>query len=195
VLIITGGLQNAHPKIRATQAFARPGIVRTWHTVVMAEWTEVKVVDDLVLRLVATKIGLRAVQFQPFSSAPGERNDANQWMDQAVREFRAYFAGKLRVFQVPLDMEGTEFQLSVWNALTRIPFGETRSYAQIAQTVGRPNAVRAVGAANGANPVAIIVPCHRVIGSNGTLTGYGGGLPLKKRLLELEGAWTMGLKM
>jgi methylated-DNA-[protein]-cysteine S-methyltransferase len=195
VLIITGGLRDAQAKIREPQAFARSNTVRKWHTVVMVEWTEVRVVDDLILRLVATKIGLRAVQFQPFSTDPGERNDANQWMDQAVQELRAYFAGKLRVFQVPLDMEGTEFQLSVWNALTRIPYGETRSYAQIAQTVARPNAVRAVGAANGANPVAIIVPCHRVIGSNGTLTGYGGGLPLKKRLLELEGAWTMGLRM
>jgi methylated-DNA-[protein]-cysteine S-methyltransferase len=92
-------------------------------------------------------------------------------------------------------MEGTEFQLSVWNYLTRIPYGETRSYAQVAEAIGRPKAVRAVGAANGSNPVAIIVPCHRVIGSSGKLTGYGGGLPLKKRLLELEGAWTMGLRM
>jgi len=94
-----------------------------------------------------------------------------------------------------LDMEGTEFQLSVWNYLTKIPYGETRSYGQVAEAIGRSKAVRAVGAANGSNPVAIIVPCHRVIGSSGKLTGYGGGLPLKKRLLELEGAWTMGLRM
>jgi methylated-DNA-[protein]-cysteine S-methyltransferase len=161
----------------------------------MTEWTEVKFVDDLILRLVATKFGLQAVQFHPFKSAPGERNDSNKWMEQATEELQAYFAGKLRTFRVPLDMKGTDFQLSVWNQLTRIPFGETRSYAQIAEAVGRPKAVRAVGAANGANPVAIIVPCHRVIGSGGTLTGYGGGLPLKKRLLELEGAWTMGLRM
>jgi len=104
-------------------------------------------------------------------------------------------SGNLRVFSVPLDMQGTEFQRSVWNHLMRIPYGETRSYAQVAEAVGRPKAVRAVGAANGSNPVAIIVPCHRVIGASGKLTGYGGGLPLKKRLLELEGAWTMGLRL
>ena len=116
-------------------------------------------------------------------------------MNQATEELRAYFAGRIRVFSVPLDMEGTDFQLNVWDRLTKIPYGATRSYAQVAEAVGRPKAVRAVGAANGSNPVAIIVPCHRVIGSNGKLTGYGGGLPLKKRLLELEGAWTMGLRM
>jgi O-6-methylguanine DNA methyltransferase len=161
----------------------------------MVEWTEAKVVDDLILRLVAGKSGLRAVQFPPFGIPEGERNDANLWMNQAADELRTYFAGVLRVFCVPLDMQGTDFQLSVWNQLGKIPYGETRSYAQIAEAVGRPKAVRAVGAANGSNPVAIIVPCHRVIGSGGKLTGYGGGLPLKKRLLELEGAWTMGLRM
>jgi methylated-DNA-[protein]-cysteine S-methyltransferase len=161
----------------------------------MVEWTDVKVVDDLKLRLVATKSGLRALQFDPFRAPEGERNDANKWMSQAAEELRAYFAGTLKIFHVALDMEGTEFQLSVWNHLTKIPFGETRSYAQVAEAIGRPKAVRAVGAANGSNPVAIIVPCHRVIGSTGKLTGYGGGLPLKKRLLELEGAWTMGLRM
>jgi methylated-DNA-[protein]-cysteine S-methyltransferase len=116
-------------------------------------------------------------------------------MNQAADELLAYFAGILRVFSVPLDMQGTDFQLSVWNQLLKIPYGETRSYAHVAEAVGRPKAVRAVGAANGSNPVAIVVPCHRVIGSSGKLTGYGGGLPLKKRLLELEGAWTMGLKL
>ncbi|HUB77817.1 MAG TPA: methylated-DNA--[protein]-cysteine S-methyltransferase [Bryobacteraceae bacterium] len=116
-------------------------------------------------------------------------------MNLAAEELRAYFAGQLRTFSVPLDMQGTEFQLSVWNHLVKIPYGETRSYAQVAEAVGRPAAVRAVGAANGSNPVAIIVPCHRVIGSSGKLTGYGGGLPMKKRLLELEGAWTMALRM
>jgi methylated-DNA-[protein]-cysteine S-methyltransferase len=83
----------------------------------------------------------------------------------------------------------------VWRELEKIPYGETRSYAQVAAAIGTPNAVRAVGAANGSNPVAIVVPCHRVIGSGGRLTGYGGGLPLKKRLLELEGAWSMALKL
>jgi methylated-DNA-[protein]-cysteine S-methyltransferase len=161
----------------------------------MVEWTEVIIVDDLRIRLVASKSGLRAVQFHRFREPQGERNDTNKWMNQATEELRAYFAGRIRVFSVPLDMEGTDFQLNVWDRLTKIPYGETWSYAQVAEAVGRPKAVRAVGAANGSNPVAIIVPCHRVIGSNGKLTGYGGGLPLKKRLLELEGAWTMGLRM
>jgi O-6-methylguanine DNA methyltransferase len=91
-------------------------------------------------------------------------------------------------------MCGTDFQLRVWRELLRIPFGQTRSYSQVASALGVPNAVRAVGAANGANPIAIVVPCHRVIGSNGRLTGYGGGLPLKQRLLELEGCATMILR-
>ena len=177
------------------RAFAWSAAVRTWHTVVMVEWTEVIILDDLKIRLVASKSGLRALQFHPFGEPEGERNDVNQWMNRAADELHAYFAGNLRVFSVPLDMQGTEFQLSVWNNLVKIPYGETRSYAQVAEAVGRPKAVRAVGAANGSNPVAIIVPCHRVIGSSGKLTGYGGGLPLKKRLLELEGAWTMGLRL
>jgi methylated-DNA-[protein]-cysteine S-methyltransferase len=195
VLIITGDLQDSHAKIRLAQGFASPAAVSTWHTVVMVEWTEVRVVDDLILRLVASKSGLQELQFSPFGPPKGERNDANEWMIRAAKELRGYFAGNVRNFNVPLDMQGTEFQLSVWNSLVKIPYGETRSYSQIAKSVGRPKAVRAVGAANGSNPVAIIVPCHRVIGSSGKLTGYGGGLPLKKRLLELEGAWSMDLSM
>ncbi len=107
-------------------------------------------------------------------------------LQQAADELRRYFAGERVRFSCPLDLYGTPFQLSVWQALQDIPYGETRSYGQIAQLVGRPNASRAVGAANGANPVAIIVPCHRVVGSNGALTGYGGGVPTKAWLLSLE---------
>jgi methylated-DNA-[protein]-cysteine S-methyltransferase len=161
----------------------------------MAEWTEVKIVDDLELRLVASKSGLRAVQFPPFERLDSQRNDACELLVEATDELRAYFAGKLREFCVPLDMQGTEFQVRVWKQLLRIPYGETRSYAQIAKAVARPRAVRAVGAANGSNPLAIVVPCHRVIGTSGKLTGYGGGLPLKKRLLELEGAHSLGLPL
>ncbi len=102
-------------------------------------------------------------------------------------ELVAYFAGELRVFTTPVDMRGTPFQVVVWRALADVPHGETRSYAQIAAAIGRPKAVRAVGAANGANPVPILTPCHRIIGSGGTLTGYAGGLALKERLLALEG--------
>ncbi len=98
-----------------------------------------------------------------------------------------YLEGKRIEFDLPLDLRGTPFQIAVWSALLEIPYGETRSYQQIANVIGRPRAVRAVGAANGANPVAIVVPCHRVIASDGTLHGYGGGLDLKARLLAMEG--------
>src|SRR5437588_4443521 len=108
-------------------------------------------------------------------------------LQQAVDELSRYFAGERVQFSCPVDLRGTSFQLSVWRELCRIRYGEARSYGEIACAIGRPNASRAVGAANGANPVAIIVPCHRVIGSNGTLTGYGGGLPTKSWLLSLEG--------
>ena len=107
---------------------------------------------------------------------------------EVKRQLAAYFARELRRFEVPLHLVGTEFQLAVWNALTLIPYGTTLSYGQLAHAIGKPAAVRAVGGANHANPVAIIVPCHRVIGSNGKLVGYGGGLEVKDRLLALERA-------
>lgn len=105
-----------------------------------------------------------------------------------VRELEEYFAGNRRAFQFPLDLRGTDFQLACWQALLAIPYGETRTYADIARAVGKPNAFRAVGMANHRNPVAIVVPCHRVIASDGTLCGYGGGLDIKQKLLQLEGA-------
>ena len=135
------------------------------------------------------------MQFLPSPPPEGEPNENNELLAEAANQLRAYFAGKLRTFHIPLDLQGTDFQKDVWRQLQEIPYGETRSYAQIAEAIRRPKAVRAVGAANGSNPVAIVVPCHRVIGSSGRLTGYGGGLPLKKRLLELEGAWSMGLTL
>lgn len=101
-------------------------------------------------------------------------------------QLKDYFAGKLKKFSLKLDFTGTDFQKKVWNALLTIPYGETRSYGQIAQQIGSPKAVRAVGAANGKNPISIIVPCHRVIGSNGTLTGFAGGLDKKACLLNIE---------
>ncbi len=103
-----------------------------------------------------------------------------------AEQFSAYFAGRLHVFELPLAARGTEFQQQVWQTLTRIPYGQTRSYADIADTIGNPKAVRAVGAANGRNPLAIIVPCHRVIGRDGSLTGYAGGLAIKQWLLAHE---------
>ncbi len=110
-------------------------------------------------------------------------------------EMNAYLAGNLRQFTLPVDLRGTPFQVAVWRGLQLIPYGETRSYAQIAAGIGRPHSVRAVGAANGANPVPIIVPCHRVIGSSGKLVGYGGGLDLKERLLALERAPRVAVPM
>lgn len=113
-----------------------------------------------------------------------------------IRELNEYFSGKRRVFSVPLDLRGTEFQLQCWRALLEIPYGETRTYADIAREIGHPHAFRAVGMANNRNPIAIIVPCHRVIASDGTLCGYGGGLDLKRKLLEMEGAtWRDGANL
>ena len=116
--------------------------------------------------------------------AEWEKNDTP--FREAVRQLKAYFAGKLQTFELSLHLEGTEFQQTVWRALQEIPYGETWSYGQLARHIGKPQAMRAVGAANGRNPIPIIIPCHRVIGADGTLTGFGGGLPIKKKLLELE---------
>jgi O-6-methylguanine DNA methyltransferase len=113
---------------------------------------------------------------------------------QCIAELDEYFAGRRREFNVPLDLRGTPFQLACWNALLRIPYGEVRTYAEQAMVVGNPRAFRAVGAANGANPIPIIVPCHRVLATGGRLGGYGGGLELKERLLRLEGAWPIGIR-
>jgi methylated-DNA-[protein]-cysteine S-methyltransferase len=107
---------------------------------------------------------------------------------EAKRQLMEYFAGERRMFELPLKPVGTAFQLKAWWALAEIPYGETRSYAEQAQRIGVPDAVRAVGAANGRNPLPIVLPCHRVIGADGGLTGFGGGLPVKAALLRLEGA-------
>jgi methylated-DNA-[protein]-cysteine S-methyltransferase len=117
--------------------------------------------------------------------APGERR-ALPVFAAAEAQLRAYFAGELVEFDLPLAPRGSSFQLEVWEALRGIPYGETISYGELAQRVRRPGAARAVGAANGRNPIGIVVPCHRVIGSDGTLTGYAGGIERKRRLLELE---------
>ena len=117
----------------------------------------------------------------------GWRKDEAPFTD-CIQQLDEYFAGTRLAFTVPVTLHGTDFQKEVWQALTRIPYGETWSYGQLAGYIGRPNASRAVGAANGMNPVPIIVPCHRVIGSNGKLTGFGGGLDTKRELLGLESA-------
>ena len=115
-------------------------------------------------------------------------SDSPAVMSSYTHELEEYFHGHRRQFTFPLDLRGTNFQLACWRALLAIPYGETRSYADIARAVGRPQGFRAVGMANNRNPIAIVVPCHRVIASDGTLCGYGGGLDIKRKLLELEGA-------
>jgi len=125
----------------------------------------------------------KGFQFEPSSRV----------MQPYLSELEEYFAGKRREFTFPIDLRGTDFQLACWRALLAIPYGETRTYADIARAVGKPNAFRAVGMANNRNPIAIVVPCHRVIASDGSLCGYGGGLDVKRKLLELEGALTGAL--
>jgi methylated-DNA-[protein]-cysteine S-methyltransferase len=144
-----------------------------------------------VLTLVAGETGLAAVLWENDDPKrvplhPREEAPDHPVLRQAEEQLAAYFAGRLQRFGLPLEFHGTEFQKKVWAALTRIPFGETRTYAQIAVEVGSPAAVRAVGAANGRNPISIIAPCHRVIGSNGKLTGFAGGLEAKAFLQRLE---------
>jgi methylated-DNA-[protein]-cysteine S-methyltransferase len=132
---------------------------------------------------------LRRVSFESSKRSSPQQADWKQnrgAFAEVIRQLQAYFRGELKEFDVPLAMEGTEFQLRVWNELRAIPYGETISYTQLAGRIGNSKAVRAVGLANGSNPIPIIVPCHRVIGSDGSLTGFGGGLPTKKMLLELE---------
>ena len=166
-----------------------------WQTVNMLEWSSIQFTDGPKLRLVASPEGIRVIEFERDRVIPeSAQNDNNSLLREAARQLSAYFAGELREFRLALDMQGTEFQRRVWRELEFIPYGETRNYSQIAEAIGAPRAVRAVGAANGANPIAIVVPCHRVIGSGGRLVGYGGGLPLKKRLLELEGAASLPLR-
>ncbi len=147
------------------------------------------------LTLVATGKGLTHIIFPGQTGAlpEGESGpEAEAALAEAERQMGDYFLGRLRSFRLSLAPAGTEFQRSVWAALLEIPYGETLSYGELARRVGRPRAVRAVGAANGANPLPIVLPCHRVIGANGKLTGFGGGLPAKRLLLALEGVALKG---
>jgi methylated-DNA-[protein]-cysteine S-methyltransferase len=145
------------------------------------------------LTIIASDAGLAGVLWDgddlPFRPGDDERDDpAHPIVAEAMRQLQEYFDGRRTAFDLPLDAAGTPFQLTVWKALRTIPFGETRSYADIAAQIGQPRAVRAVGAANGRNPISIITPCHRVIGSTGRLTGFAAGLDTKARLLAFEGA-------
>jgi methylated-DNA-[protein]-cysteine S-methyltransferase len=142
-----------------------------------------------VLTLVADDAGLREINF-PRDGRPAAVD--SRWVQDAstfsetTRQLRAYFAGELENFDLALAPAGTQFQQKVWNALCKIHYGQTISYGELAGRIGNPNASRAVGLANGSNPIPIIIPCHRVIGANGKLTGYGGGLEIKEKLLALE---------
>jgi len=131
---------------------------------------------------------LRLINFQPSRlPRPDPRwHESPDAFDDVVSQLTEYFAGERQRFELPLAPEGTPFQQRVWRELQDIPYGATISYGQLAARIGQPTASRAVGLANGSNPLAIVIPCHRVIGANGTLTGYGGGLPIKERLLALE---------
>lgn len=141
-----------------------------------------------VLTLCADKNAVTRLSYTPDAvcGASGRGGSHSDILHEAYTQLCEYFAGKRRAFQIPVEMNGTPFQKSVWQALCEIPYGETRSYKDIAVRIGNPLAVRAVGQANNRNPIMIIVPCHRVIGSNGALTGYACGLGIKEYLLELE---------
>lgn len=157
----------------------------------MMTWTRI---DSPVgpLLLGADDTGLRLIEFHAARHRASREADWREGENEVLAMSRVqlgeYFAGTRRSFELPLAPRGTDFQRSVWNALADIPYGQTRSYAQLAAGIGRPNAMRAVGAANGRNPLPIVLPCHRVIGADGSLTGFGGGLPTKQFLLALEGA-------
>lgn len=145
-----------------------------------------------VLTVVASDDGLRFVMFDndahPKSLADMTVVDdaTHPVVATAVAQLDEYLQGTRTVFDLPLDLRGTEFQVQAWNSLAKIPFGSTASYAQQAASIGRPTATRAIGAANGRNPVAVVLPCHRIVGADGSLTGFGGGLPVKKWLLDHE---------
>jgi methylated-DNA-[protein]-cysteine S-methyltransferase len=143
------------------------------------------------LKLVASEKGLAAILWENDNPhrvrlTPISEDKRHPMLLEAERQLKDYFSGKRQSFSLKLDFRGTEFQKKVWEALLTIPFGETRSYGQIAKQIKKPKAVRAVGAANGKNPISIVAPCHRVIGSTGKLTGFAGGLEVKARLLALE---------
>ena len=141
------------------------------------------------LTLQSNDKGLTGAWFDDQSTAPekfGTESHQHPILTQTIREYEEYFSGLRHAFDIPIDPKGTEFQQQVWRSLQRIPFGETQSYQELAIAIQNPKAVRAVGMANGKNPISIIVPCHRVIGKNGKLTGYAGGLENKQKLLQLE---------
>jgi methylated-DNA-[protein]-cysteine S-methyltransferase len=151
----------------------------------MYEWCDLEVRQGFSISVETGPRGVRRIEF----GARHARQYSSAVMHETIRQLQDYFAGDLKSFDVPLEIVGTDFQQRVWRALRTIPYGQTRSYSQIAAQIGAPRAVRAVGAANGRNPIPIIVPCHRVIGASGSLVGFGGGLEWKRLLLDLEATY------
>ena len=160
-------------------------------------WHEI---ETPIGKLLLAGVGARLMQVC-FQAGPHPMRPHEDWVDSrkpfeaVIAQLEDYFAGGRRDFDLPLAPVGTDFQRRVWRALTSIPYGETISYGELARRIGNPQAARAVGLANGANPLPIIVPCHRVIGANGSLTGFGGGLPIKQALLVLEGSLSSELDL
>jgi methylated-DNA-[protein]-cysteine S-methyltransferase len=151
----------------------------------MYEWCDLAVRQGFSISVETGPQGVHRIEF----GARGAHRHPPGVMHETMRQLQAYFAGELKSFDVPLEIAGTDFQKRVWSALRTIPYGQTRSYSEIAAQIGAPRAVRAVGAANGRNPIPIIVPCHRVIGASGSLVGFGGGLEWKRLLLDLEATY------
>jgi methylated-DNA-[protein]-cysteine S-methyltransferase len=145
-----------------------------------------------VLTVVGSDRGIRFVMFnndahpKPLEQLQISDTEIHDTVNVAISQLEEYFDGSRRSFDLPLDLRGTEFQVEAWNALAEIPYGHTASYGQQAASIGRPKAVRAIGGANGRNPVAIVLPCHRIVGADGSLTGFGGGIEVKKWLLDHE---------
>lgn len=156
------------------------------------------IIDGITLDVIVSEKGIREIIInkKPESDTLTRATQVapeEQSMKKIFRQLKEYFNRERREFELSLEIIGTDFQKKVWDELTKIPYGETISYGELAVRLGDKNKMRAVAAANGANPIPVIIPCHRVIGADGSLTGYGGGLDVKEKLLELEGSWTMDL--
>jgi len=145
-----------------------------------------------VVTVIGSDLGIRFVLFsndahpKPLEKLHVSETEIHESVNDAITQLEEYFTGSRRNFELSLDLQGTEFQVAAWNALAEIPYGRTASYGQQAASIGRPKAVRAIGGANGRNPVAIVLPCHRIVGADGSLTGFGGGIEVKKWLLDHE---------
>jgi methylated-DNA-[protein]-cysteine S-methyltransferase len=161
----------------------------------MLRWSLISPAPDTGLYVSVGDQGICEISFAATAPGPsGSRADDDPLISEAARQLALYFDGRLRNFDLPLDMRGTAFQKRVWDALRQIPYGETRSYAELAAMVESPQGFRAVGAANGRNPIPIIVPCHRVIESNGGLGGFSCGIAYKRRLLDLESRYKLNAR-